>query len=63
MTKGGSLSLTLMNYEETKFASDGRGVTVPAFQNPNHKNSFLFTLCYSIVETIKKSLYQLAEEY
>ena len=32
MTKGGSLSLTLMNYEQTKFASDGRGVTVPAFQ-------------------------------
>jgi len=30
-TKGGSLSLTLMNYEQTNFASDGRGVTVPAF--------------------------------
>ena len=34
MTKGGSLALTLMNYEQTNFASDGRGVTVPAFQKP-----------------------------
>jgi len=33
-TKGGSLALTLMNYEQTNFASDGRGVTVPAFQKP-----------------------------
>jgi len=32
-TKGGSLALTLMNYEQTNFASDGRGVTVPAFRN------------------------------
>jgi len=32
MTKGGSLALTLMNYEQTNFASDGRGVTVPAYQ-------------------------------
>ena len=30
-TKGGSLALTLMNYEQSNFASDGRGVTVPAF--------------------------------
>jgi len=33
-TKGRSLALTLMNFEQTNFASDGRGVTVPAFQNP-----------------------------
>ena len=39
MTKGGSLALTLMNYEQTNFASDGRGVTVPAFRNPNLQNS------------------------
>jgi len=31
-TKGRSLALTLMNYEQTNFASDGRGVTVPAFR-------------------------------
>ena len=36
MTKGVPLALTLMNYEQTNFASDGRGVTVPAFQNQNH---------------------------
>ena len=29
-TKGAPLALTLMNYEQTNFASDGRGVTVPA---------------------------------
>jgi len=33
MTKVGSLALTLLNYEQTNFASDGRGVTVPAFRN------------------------------
>jgi len=38
MTKGAPLALTLMNYEQTNFASDGRGVTVPAFQYS--KNSF-----------------------
>jgi len=32
MTKGAPLALTLMNYEQTNFASDGQGVTVPAFQ-------------------------------
>ena len=32
MTKGGSRALTLMNYEQTNFASDGRGVTVPVFR-------------------------------
>ena len=37
-TKGGSLTLTLMNYEQTNFASDGRGVTVPAFRNPKSQN-------------------------
>ena len=39
MTKGGSLALTLMNYEQTNFASDGQGVTVPAFKNPKNQNS------------------------
>ena len=38
MTKGGSLALTLMNYEQTNFVSDGRGVTVPAFRNPKRFN-------------------------
>ena len=33
MTKGAPLALTLMNYEQTNFASDGRGVTMPAFPN------------------------------
>ena len=32
-TKGAPLVLTLMNYEQTNFASDGRGVTMPAFRN------------------------------
>ena len=30
MTKGVPLALTLMNYEQNFFASDGQGVTVPA---------------------------------
>ena len=30
MTKGAPLALTLMNYEQNFFASDGQGVTVPA---------------------------------
>ena len=32
MAKGAPLALTLVNYEQTNFASDGRGVTVPAFR-------------------------------
>ena len=44
MTKGAPLALTLMNYEQTNFASDGRGVTVPAFRNSkNRKNRFFCT--------------------
>ena len=43
MTKGGSLALTLMNYEQTNFASDGRGVTVPAFRNQIQLISFTHT--------------------
>ena len=40
MTKGKSLALTLINYEQTNFASDGRGVTVPAFRNPDSQKVF-----------------------
>jgi len=40
MTKGGPLALTLMNYEQTNFASDGRGVTVPAFQNSKNPQTW-----------------------
>ena len=36
-TKGGSLALTLLNYEQINFASDGRGVTVPAFRKLKSK--------------------------
>ena len=42
MTKGRSLALTLMNYEQTNFASDGQGVTVPAFRNPKSQKLFLW---------------------
>ena len=38
MTKGRSLALTLMNYEQNNFASDGQGVTVPAFHFKNFPN-------------------------
>ena len=41
MTKGVPLALTLMNYEQTNFVSDGRGVTVPAFQNPKFGEVFV----------------------
>ena len=44
MTKGAPLALTLMNYEQTNFASDGRGVTVPAFRKSKIAKSRDITL-------------------